>query len=536
MIFSGTTQTDFMKSLGMDDARKGEFINFGGTDFLTIRQDLINYIKSVYPLDYDNFSESDLGVMFIELVAYMGASLSLKGDMLANENYIRTVKTRRNLQKLLELVGVSMRGPLAAAAGGQISTEAPLVAANFPLKMSSTNRVRAIASREDGGLVNYTVYKVANNSIEGLDGMWSDLYLEQSETSDPTTSSTFTNLALLEGSLTTQEGIFTLSEGNKMITLTDSPIIDGSVHVFVNAGTDNLATGAYREVDRLYSASGSSDKIFQMVYNDKYSATLLFGDNLMGIAPPPDAGFLVTYRVGGGTRGNMKGEVLNAVTSLNPASDLTAQIEFTLENRTAATGGSNAETAAHAKKYGPLTFRRQDRVVTLEDYMVAANTFRSSQGTVGKATAVVRDAFSSGNTIDVFVLEKASPTTLQKASSAFKQGLLNELEPKKMLTDEIIVCDGLIRTLDLVITVRIDKDLNDIEAQIQQQVTNEILDFFNVDNTDFGKPFIVADLNRRIFQLPTVRYATIDNISEITHVDFNEIIQLNNFTINTVTV
>ena len=99
MVFSGTTQTDFMKLGAIPDRKKEEYIDYAGTDFFAIRANLLDYIKSVYPLDYQNFSESDLGVMLVEIVAYMGAVMSLKGDMLANENYLRTVKNRNNLKK-----------------------------------------------------------------------------------------------------------------------------------------------------------------------------------------------------------------------------------------------------------------------------------------------------------------------------------------------------------------------------------------------------------------------------------------------------
>jgi len=54
----------------------------------------------------------------------------------------------------------------------------------------------------------------------------------------------------------------------------------------------------------------------------------------------------------------------------------------------------------------------------------------------------------------------------------------------------------------------------------------------DVDNMDFGKTLVIADLNRAIFEVPEVRFSTIDNVSENIHVDFNEIIQLNNLTIN----
>jgi len=124
--FTGEVKSDFMKDVIIPDARKDTLIDYSATEFLTIRNSIIEYMKAVYPLDYQNFSESDLGVMLVEVIAYMGAVLSLKADMLANESFLSTARNRRNVKKLLELVGVRMRGPLAAAANATVTTENPL--------------------------------------------------------------------------------------------------------------------------------------------------------------------------------------------------------------------------------------------------------------------------------------------------------------------------------------------------------------------------------------------------------------------------
>ena len=538
MSFSGTANSDFMKLASIPDRKKVEYIDYAGTDFFSLRENLISYIKAVYPDDYQNFSESDLGVMLIEVVSYMGSVLSLKGDMLANENYLRTVKNRNNLKKLLELIGVDMKGPLAAGAGARLTNTENPAASDFPFSMPAANRTIAISSKEDGAPVNYTVYKIVNNAIENIQNSNADLILNQSEVANggaTGTSSIFENVALLEGAFSTQKGTFDTLEGNKRIGLTNSPIVEGSVQVYVTTeNEDSDANGAYTQVDRLYSASGATDRIFQVVYDDDYAATVLFGDNALGISPPAGSQFTVSYRVGGGTRGNIGQGVLNVQATLLNTSR--AEKTYNLENRTPATGGAEAETAEHAKKYAPYTFKRQDRVVTLEDFIAIGNTFRTKQGTIGKTTAAVRDAFSSGNVIDMYVLEKADDLRLQKASPTFKKELLEEVEPKKMLTDEVVVVDGLIRTLDIVMTIRIDRELDNAQQQIEQEVAEVIREHFNIDNADFGNPFIASELNREVFRLPNVRYATIDNLPETTEVDFNEIIQLNNFTINTVLI
>ena len=533
MVFSGTVNSDFMKLSVIPDRKKQQYINFAGSDFYTIRQDMIGYVKAVYPNDFQNFSESDLGMMLIELIAYMGSVSSLKADMLANENYLRTVKTRNNLKKLLELIGVDLRGPLAAVGGARMIAKTTPSALNFPLEFSPESRVFSVISQEDGAPVNYTLYKIENNIIKNLDSLNASIVLEGSE-ADNSTSSVYTNLALLEGSLVTQKGVLDTLEGNKTITLTDSPIVDGSVQVYINAGVGNLATGMYTQVERIYSASGANDKVFQATYDDDFSLTLIFGDNFIGTSPPPNSLFTVVYRVGGGSRGNLPSESINVLLTANDGGDY--PLQFDVENRTPITGGAPAETAEHAKKYAPLTFRRQDRIVTLEDYIAFGNAFRSSQGTLGKTTAVTRDAYSSANIIDVYTLERASDIKMQKASISFKKQLLDQINQKKMLTDEVVVVDGLIRTLDLIITIRVDKEIQDLKGEIEQQTMDVILNYFDVDNTDFGKSFVAADLSKEIFKLSNVRFATVDNVDPVVDVDFHEIIQLNNFTIKTVIV
>ena len=205
MSFSGTTDSDFMKLAVIPDRKKQQYINYAGNDFYTIRQDLINYVKAVYPNDYQNFAESDLGMMLIELVSYMGAVSSLKADMLANENFLRTVKTRNNLKKLLELIGVDLRGPLASVGGARLQADTDPIAADFPLVFQPSSRVFSIISQEDGAPVNYTLYKIENNLIQSLDSLNATITLEGSE-ADNAASSLFKSSAniMLKSSISMQ--------------------------------------------------------------------------------------------------------------------------------------------------------------------------------------------------------------------------------------------------------------------------------------------------------------------------------------------
>lgn len=533
MVFSGNVQSDFLKLVGVEEEKRSTLINYAATDFVALRKSVIDYIKTVYPLDYNNFVESDLGVMLIEVVAYMGAIMSMKADMLANENYLRTARNRDNVKKLLQLVGVRMKGPIAAAANALLTLEtAPWVSwGSTQATINKEDRVISITSPEDGAQISFTLYKVIGGLVDAANST-GDIVLTNTEADNYTVTGTgtaFSNLVLLEGSLVIEEGTFAANEPVKVVQLTQNPVIEGSVQVFVEGGAQT--SGVYRGVDNVYFASGSSDKVFQVVTTDDFAATVVFGDNNLGISPRVGDTYKVYYRVGGGTRGNIASEVINVpITLTGPSTGQT--VNGVIENSSQGTGGADAETVDHAKKYAPLTFRRQDRLVTLDDYKSFANSFISSYGSVGKATASVRRAYSSANIIDLFVLEKANNLQLRKATPTFKNNLLTAINEKKMLTDEVVIVDGLIRTLDLVLTIRIRKELRPREQQIKLQANDAILSFMSIDNVDFGKTFIKEDLSRAVFDLDDILFASVDNIDEPIILQHNEIIQLNNVTIN----
>jgi predicted phage baseplate assembly protein len=526
MNFSGTITSDFLKLADIPIDKRPSLINFAATDFITLRNSLIDYSKAVYPRDYSYFVESDLGMMFIELVAYMGSVMSMKADMLANENFLATATQRPSIKKLLELIGIRMKGPLSAAADAKLTSPTPVIAGTGNLTIGAASRVVETTSPQDGGALVYTLYKVVNGLVDTTNST-GDIVLEAAE-GEGSPITVFENIVLQEGTLVKDSGSFASTEGIKTIKLTQGPVIEGSVQVYTE-GPDSTKNGAFVEVPSVYFASGSSDKIFEVVYDDDYKATIVFGDGSVGVSPDNTSNYIAFYRVGGGSRGNIaKGTIDNSITCRVD----TVATSVNLTNTTKGTGGSNAETLDHAKRYAPLNFRRQDRLVTLEDYSVFSNTFISTFGTVGKATAAVRKAYSSANIVDIYILEKASDVQLQRATTNFKTQLLEAIDKKRMATDDVVIVDGLIRTLDLVTTIRIDREEDRNQDQIKARVRDKIMTYMNVDNREFGQNFNIAETNRQIFEVDEVRYSTLDNVEKDITIDFNEIVQLNNLTIN----
>ena len=529
VAFSGTVESDFLKLLPSELDNKEKLIDFSASDFETLRQNLIKYVKATFPVDYNNFESSDFGVLLLEMMAAIGHIQSNKSDYLANENYIGTARSRDSVKRLLEVIGVRMKGPISAAANASITYTTNSISSPSSMTVAAADRVVTITSPEDNGTLTYTLYKVNSNGTVDLTDSSQDLEFNVTAAGGVVT---VTDAVLLEGALVSETGSFNSPEAIKSINLSEFPYIEKSAQVYL---TGNSTTeGVYKEVDNIYFASGPTDKVFQITTDEQFKASVLFGDDSIGNSPALGDDFVVTYRIGGGSRGNIANETLNAPVTITSqaAVDSTEVITATVQNTSQATGGRDAESVAQAKRYAPLYFRTQDRLVTLQDFKGFANSFASNYGSTGKATATVRRAFSSANIIDLFVLERASDNQLRRATQEYKRQLLEAVEPKKMLTDEVVIVDGLIRTLDLVVTITLDEKFRRSEASLIQSARTSIINYMNMDNTDFGEPFVPQDLVRVILlDESNIRYADVNNVESPIKLGFNEIVQLNNLAI-----
>jgi len=512
--FDGTIETDFLKLGGVKDDRKADLIDYAIADFDDYRVALQNYLRAVYPLDYDNFSTSDLGQMLIELFAYMAAAITLRTDMTANEMYLDTVKSQDNLRRLLRLIGLEMKGPTSAKATGKITLN---TAATGAITLSQANRVFTVTNNRDSGPVAFTVYKQNNNGGINLDTP--DLQLDLAD-SDGGAGLVYDNLFLLEGTLRSQAGTFDSVTDQQEIRIDEPSIIEGSISVSSSEGV------IYDEIQNIFLASGTSDPVFQKRYLPDFGVALTFGDGNTGRLPTPNASYIVSYRVGGGSRGNVAKELLDQNIEVLEGS---TRIQGTIVNSTKGSGGAEAESVAKAKRYAPSFFATQYRAVTGEDYTTLANTFIGTAGATAKALATLRKSGAAANVVDIFVLAKASDLQLERASIAFKKELQDYFKKYKMLTDEVVINDGVIRTVDINATLYIDSAKTSFEESIKQKVADRLTQYFNVDNRDFGETLSLADLIAEVISIPEVRFFKVNNIPEDIYVNYNEVIQLNNF-------
>lgn len=89
--------------------------DFKSYDYETLRKSMIDFLKIYNPENFNDYINSSEYVALIDLIAFMGQSLSLRMDLNARENYLETARRRDNILKLANLVNYQPKRNLASS-------------------------------------------------------------------------------------------------------------------------------------------------------------------------------------------------------------------------------------------------------------------------------------------------------------------------------------------------------------------------------------------------------------------------------------
>ena len=78
--------------------------DFQSYDFETIRKSMVDYIRTYYPEDFNDFIESSEYIALIDMIAFLGQSLSFRADLNARENFLETAERRDSILRLARML------------------------------------------------------------------------------------------------------------------------------------------------------------------------------------------------------------------------------------------------------------------------------------------------------------------------------------------------------------------------------------------------------------------------------------------------
>ena len=517
-------------------------LDFSALDYQNMMRACIEYIRTYFPNNFNDFYASNGVIMLIEIVSYLSNVLSERSDILADEAFISTAQTKEAIIQHLALINQVINRATPATVDISITVDSAL-----GTEMRIPAGLRFSFPGPDNLPVYYEVFRAPGDftsfisippgkrgivayGIEGTTGQLLNI-------SSPGGSGQFVDII----------------QPNVLATPITVQVVSGSI------------TQTWQQVDIIEKA-GPSDEVFEVQFlSDR--ARIIFGDNVAGKSPLAGQVINVTYRTGGGIRGRIAAGVINDVRPLSPLPPSSAVIEVSFTNPVPSQGGVDEEDMEGARKRGPKEFATHDSAVTGEDYgILAANYTHPVFGTVSKAVGTIRtgvdqpieqiaaavraaptldDAvnimktqFINQNIVEIYVLAEGPGGVPVKPNLGLKVGLTTFFSEINVLTDEIRILDGAIKYVDVKATIIINRNAD--PGTVKNDIQSALTDFFSLKNFNMGTQLYLSNLYQILQSVSGVKVVNIfepsDNIIQLDPskfpdkdvVNFNEVITLGN--------
>ena len=540
-------------------AREVKEVRYLSKDFDSIKRDLIDYLKRYYPNEYQDFNEASGGMAIIELLAYIGDSMSFYIDRQVNEGFLDRAIEEKNIFSLAQNMGY--RPKFARPAIINIS-----ISATFD---DSTSGESLFNIKKGSKLVTNFEPSVQFETLNDAD-FASSAHRVTTKTSAVQTQYSITSVSAIAGSTRT----FTYKVGSEPVpflklTLPD-PNITEIVSLTASDGNeyfqvDNLAQSQlFTGYKNTTSSSGDVSYILQykripyrftteVLANG--NTAIIFGggtSNLedseiipnpedfvlppnlrgspSGFAPavvdssnflktnglghaPRDVNIDIKYRFGGGSNTNVGPRTLRDFTSriiqfatanfasASAAAAATLLQTVAVENVEQASGGADRESRTLIKQNALQYFNSQNRVVTLEDYQVRVMSMPPDFGSVFRSYA--RKDPDNPLGVELIIVAREASGSLATAAGALKNNIETYLKQFKSFSDTVRISDGKICNLGVDFTILPEPTSNFNDALLDCFIVLRSL--FIVENTNFNSTIVVSDYSARLQALEKVR-------------------------------
>ena len=437
-------------------------VDYTSRDYESYRSDMIKNLQVKMP-EYTDIRQSDAGIVILELLAMGLDVISYYQDVLANEMFLVTEEQRSNALKWCKMLSY---------------TPKPSTPARF-LQVFVLSSIQSTDTTIPAG----TVVKTQGTTTE------SSIYFETTEDlvipagclGDEIEDGEYLYTVEVVQGVSVSGELLGSSTGvsNLSFTLNYSPVILDSITVLVNEGA---GFEKWDRVDNFIDSSSTSHE-YTATVKDNDEVVITFGDGIFGKIPGVYTnGIYCSYRVGGGTQGNVGANKINLLDSN------IALIASTFNPSTAIEEGQDKESLEEIKMNAPVANRTIWGALTTEDF---AGVVKVNFSEIDKAVSYA--VGERNKDVDIYVLLKndAQPTS----------GLIEEILE---LFDENGGGRKLIGTGDISVLPAVKTPVN-ISAKlavksgydfttVKDNITTFLTDYFSVGNYDFETELSLSEL------------------------------------------
>ena len=109
-------------------------VKYLSKDYNSFKNQLINFTKTYFPDNFNDFSEGNPGMMFLEMAAYVGDVLSFYTDNQLRESFLNLAQDKTNIYNLAYSMGYKPKITSAASVDLEISQLIPSKPGTDPTK------------------------------------------------------------------------------------------------------------------------------------------------------------------------------------------------------------------------------------------------------------------------------------------------------------------------------------------------------------------------------------------------------------------
>ena len=464
-------------------------IDYTNKDYEAFRNFMLEQLGILMP-EYTDRSQTDAGIVILELLAKGLDIVSFHQDVQANEAFLITEEQRANALKWCSILDYTPRSSTPSKVKqvfvlSSVQTSSTYIPQGTKVKTAETS----------------TEYSIMFETLDDLEIPAGYLGNETD-----TSGEYLFSVDAVQG-YTIESELLGSSNGtaDQQFILGYTPVISSSIAVLVNEGA---GFSPWTRVDTFLDST-STDTHYKVVITDNNEAVIIFGNGVTGKIPTAFSnGIFASYRIGGGEQGNV---AANKITLLDST---IANVDSTFNPYIPYERGYDKETLDDIKVNAPNSYRIKWACLTEDDY---ADRVKELYPQVILASAEKNPDPNRIDAINVYLLLKDN----EELSDELKEQIMEMFEARKLVGTNIVLIPPNSNTF---IPVAFEADVIIKDRYRQKTVKNEIKAVFNsyfeVGNYDFKKECSLTDLEAMVKEdiigIKSFRLISTSSISEET--------------------
>jgi uncharacterized phage protein gp47/JayE len=460
-------------------------------DYVTKDYDgFLDMMKEMIPTltpEWTDTSDSDQGMVILQLLAYGLHTLGYYQDKAINENILHIAQTKKAILYLSKFLGYEMR------------KQTPSITTERFYKDDAHYDKRVVIPK---GTQVSTDPQLGQQIIYETDEA---LVIESGET--------YGDVTVTQGETVTREfiGLGTGLEGQSFV-LEHADVIEEDLQVI----TEENGRDYYWELVDNFIDSKPNDRHFITDTDEEDRTVVIFGNGIFGMKPLQETNIFSNYRFVGGTIGNVSSGLVNYLV------DTIVLGVDSVENIEPATGGQDYEDLEHVRVMAPKVYRTGGKAVTPQDFEDLAENIS------GVSRALCEETYNMDNDVNLYI----ATDDYTPATSSLLNKVKEELDKVRVMNANLNVMSCLYNTFNVDVTVYIHD--NFVANDVKLEVEDSIREYLESSNFGLGAEIFVSKLVERGFFASGVRNVVINNPTTDIKCDFNEMPKLGSITVNTV--